>query len=338
MSYPIEVRLVPKSGYHTPDEARRFYGEYDRNGIVVHWWDAPNKVKDSDHDNIVNYIMGKAQKQIGSIHYVVSNKKITKMCEAKNVSWHVARKYAPFPNASKPGIEFSPHLNDEGYKRGGFVINQLEKELGRSLPLSKHSDWVGTQCPGHLDLNRLRAEANKWKSGQYNTKGQLKVAEKTIYKPNKADIDKAWAELYGTKPSQRNYDHYTQRDISWLWHDFAYSLKKQLDAKAKVEQQKDVYITALQNDLETMRSQADELAKRPTKAALDELHHNLTVCAEGAAKQVEHIKELEGELEKERQAEHEPAEQGTLINRILNGIRILLPLSIVNKVLGKIKK
>lgn len=59
------------------------------------------------------------------------------------------------------------------------------------------------------------------------------TVEKTIYKPTRADITKAWKELYGTTPSEHNYKTYMAKDISWMWHDFAYELKKQLDAEKK---------------------------------------------------------------------------------------------------------
>lgn len=165
MSYQLEFKKAPKSGYHTPDEARAYYGRYARSGITVHWWDLPTKRKDSDHDKIVNYIYNKAVNGIGSINYVSSNTKITYMVSPDNVAWH-----AFSGNPTTIGIEFSPHLNAEGYKKAGWLIWQLEQRYGRKLALYPHNHWSSTQCPGHLSLTRMRQEADKWAAGGYNPK------------------------------------------------------------------------------------------------------------------------------------------------------------------------
>lgn len=161
----LEIRLASKKGWHTPAEARAYYGRYARIAIDVHWWNSPNLVKDSDHDNIVNYILGKAARAAGSVNYVVSNKKMTLLVNPDNVAWATQG-----GNPTGISVEFSPHLNAEGYKKAGWLINELEGRYGRKLQLRKHSQFTTTACPGSLDLNRMRAEANKWKSGAYNPK------------------------------------------------------------------------------------------------------------------------------------------------------------------------
>lgn len=163
MSYPIEIRPASKNGWHTPAEARSYYGRYDRNGVTVHWWNTPSAVKDSDHDNIVNYILGKANAGTGSVNYVLSNNKISLLVSPDNVAWA-----SQAGNPTTVSVEFSPHLNDEGYKKAGWLINELEGRYGRSLQLFPHNHWFQTSCPGHLSLDRMRQEANKWKSGGYN--------------------------------------------------------------------------------------------------------------------------------------------------------------------------
>ena len=169
MSYQIEVRLGSRNGYHTPAEAKAYYGRYSRDGITVHHWNSKDKVKDSDHDNICNYILGKMQRGTGSVNYVLSNNKITVLVLPDNVSWASQK-----GNPTTVGVEFSPHLNAEGYKKAGWLINELFNPKNgryRKAPrLWKHSDWYGTQCPGTLDLNRMLAEANKWATGGYNPK------------------------------------------------------------------------------------------------------------------------------------------------------------------------
>lgn len=188
--YTIETKLASKKGWHTPAEARAYYGKYARNGITVHWWNSPSAVKDSDHDNIVNYIRGKASAGTGSVNYVLSNKKITLLVQPENVAWA-----SQAGNPTTISVEFSPHLNAEGYKKAGWLIYQLEKRFGKKLALYKHSQWFKTACPGTLDLNRMRREADKWRAGGYNPKPVpkptvpklkwSKLSKPTVYVTNK---------------------------------------------------------------------------------------------------------------------------------------------------------
>lgn len=163
MSYTIEIKIASKNGWFTPAEARAYYGRYDRNGATVHWWNDPSLVKDSDHDNIVNYMLNGAAAGQKSVNYVASNKKITLVVNPDNVAWA-----SQSGNPTTISIEFSPHLNDEGYKKAGWLINELEGRYGRTLQLFPHKYWYQTSCPGTLSLDRIRQEANKWKSGGYN--------------------------------------------------------------------------------------------------------------------------------------------------------------------------
>jgi hypothetical protein len=71
-------------------------------------------------------------------------------------------------NPTTISIEFQPTLGAEGYKKGGWLINELEELTGKTLTLYPHKYWNATECPGSIDMNRLRAEANKWKAGQYD--------------------------------------------------------------------------------------------------------------------------------------------------------------------------
>jgi hypothetical protein len=161
--YDLEIRLASKNGWHTPDEARRYYGKYSREGMTWHWWNSPDLAKDSDHDNIVNYILGKASRGTGSVNYVLSNHKITMLVNPDNVAWA-----SQSGNPTTVSVELSPHLDAEGYKKAGWLAWQLEQRYGRTLRFYKHSDWYKTSCPGTIDPNRIRAEADKWKNGGYN--------------------------------------------------------------------------------------------------------------------------------------------------------------------------
>ena len=167
MSYPIEIRLASKNGYFTPAESNNYYKtRYARTGFTVHWWNSPQNVRDSDHDNIVNYMLGNASRGVApTVNYVLSNTKITLVVNPDNVAWASGN-----GNPTTVSCEFSPHLNAEGYKKAGWLINELEGRYGRTLALYPHNHWMTTQCPGTLDIKRMRAEANKWKSGGYAPK------------------------------------------------------------------------------------------------------------------------------------------------------------------------
>lgn len=165
MSYQIEIRLAAKNGWHTPNEARAYYGRYARDGVTWHWWNTPSAVKDSDHDNIVNYILGKSARGTGSVNYVLSNNKITLLVNPDNVAWASQK-----GNPTTISVELSPHLNAEGYKKAGWLFNELEGRYGKILKHYKHSDWYQTQCPGTISIAKIKEEAKKWKDGAYNPK------------------------------------------------------------------------------------------------------------------------------------------------------------------------
>lgn len=156
MSYPVEIKQANKRGWQTPQEARAWYGSYDRSGVTVHWWGAPGHV--GNHDATVNYILGQAAQGVMSSNFVVSNTKITQLVAPDNVAFH-----ATAGNPTTVGIEFEPTLNDEGYKRGGWLIAELERRYNRTLTLYPHKHWQATACPGTISLDRLRSEANKAK-------------------------------------------------------------------------------------------------------------------------------------------------------------------------------
>ena len=160
MSYKIdEVKPAPKNSWFTPDESRRYYAAgYSREGITGHWWGGNEQ--ETSHDAIVNYFLKQGAAGVKSVNFVVSDAKITQMVDPDNVAW--------CSNAGNPttiSIEFEPGLSDEGYRRGGWLIASLEKKYGRKLNLYKHSKWVATACPGWIDLNRLRQEADKAAGG-----------------------------------------------------------------------------------------------------------------------------------------------------------------------------
>ena len=161
MGYTIETKICSKNGWFTPTEAKNYYGRYSRDGVTVHWWGGGEGA--DKHDALVNYFLSQAQQGNKSVNYVVSDKKITKMVEPDNVAWA-----SQGGNPTTVSIEFQPTLTAEGYKKGGWLIWQLELRYKKGLKLYKHSNWVATACPGTINLTKLRAEADKWRAGGYN--------------------------------------------------------------------------------------------------------------------------------------------------------------------------
>jgi hypothetical protein len=173
--YPVENKPASHNGWFTPAESNAYYAtRYAREGVTVHWWGDGTGA--SNHDNIVNYMMSQAEQGIKSVNFVVSDAKITQLVDPANVAW-----CSEGGNPTTVSIEFQPTLGPEGYKKGGWLINELENHFGRTMSLYPHSHWFQTSCPGSIDINRLRAEANKWKSGGYAAGGEEVIPDQDNY-------------------------------------------------------------------------------------------------------------------------------------------------------------
>lgn len=159
-SYPIEIKPSAKAGWYTPAEARPVYGKYGRDGVTYHWWNTRDKIRDSDHDNIVNMMNNNAAAgRAPTVNYVASNGKLTLLINPDNVAW-----CSNNGNATTISVECSPHFTDALYKKLGWLHDQLEQRYGKTLAIYGHRDWVDTACPGDMDLGRIRHEANAWKT------------------------------------------------------------------------------------------------------------------------------------------------------------------------------
>lgn len=158
--YPIEIKICSKNGWSTPQEAMGIWGRYSREGVTIHWWGDGTGA--DNHDNIVNYFLGQANAGNKSVNYVVSDRKITLMVSPDMVAW-----CSTAGNPTTISVEHQPTLGDEGYKRSGWLLWQLEGRYGKRLNLYPHNHWNATSCPGSININRIRAEADKWASGGY---------------------------------------------------------------------------------------------------------------------------------------------------------------------------
>jgi len=203
--YPIEIKICSKNGWHTPQEAKAYYGRYSREGITWHWWGDGTGA--DNHDNIVNYLGSKASAGSGSVNYVLSDRKITLMVSPDNVAWT-----SQAGNPTTISVELQPTLGAEGYKKAGWLMWQLEQRYGRRLNYYGHNHWFATQCPGTIDMNRIRREADKWASGGYIPA----PAPKPVPTPTPAPTPKpVIAITYSKQPSPVNYT--INKDTS-LWN------------------------------------------------------------------------------------------------------------------------
>lgn len=157
-SYAIDIQASSAAGFFTPAQARSYYGSYSRSGVTYHWWNRPEAVADSDHQNIVNYMNGRAAAgQAPTVNYVASHNKLTLLINPDNVAWTSNN-----GNASTIGVECSPHLTDAFYKKLGWLHDQLEQRYGKALAIYVHKDWTPTEC-SPIIKQRIRDEANAWK-------------------------------------------------------------------------------------------------------------------------------------------------------------------------------
>src|SRR6185369_14103692 len=159
--YPIEIKMASKNAWFTPQESNAYYAaRYAREGITTHWWGDGTGA--SNHNNIVNYFLGQAQAGNKSVNYVVSDNKITLMVSPDNVAW-----CSQGGNPTTISVEHQPTLGAEGYKKSGWLVWQLEGRYGHRLNLYPHKKWYQTDCPGTINISRIRAEADKWAKGSY---------------------------------------------------------------------------------------------------------------------------------------------------------------------------
>lgn len=165
-SYPIEMKPASAAGYFTPAQARAYYGKYAREGVTYHWWNSPDRIGNSeaDHNSIVGYLNGRAAAgQAPTVNYVASDKKLTYCISPDNVAWTSSA-----GNPTTIGVECSPHFTDELYKKLGWLHDQLEGRYGKRLSIYVHFEWQpGTAC-SPIVKNRIRHEADLWKSGHYD--------------------------------------------------------------------------------------------------------------------------------------------------------------------------
>ena len=119
--------------------------------LVIHHWGDP--ATNPTAEGVVNWLCNPASQV--SAHFVITGtgRRVWQLVNDKDRAWHAMN-----GNGSTLGLELDPRCRDEDYDVAAEVIADLWRYYGK-LPLQRHSDWVGTACPGNYDLKRLQREA-----------------------------------------------------------------------------------------------------------------------------------------------------------------------------------
>lgn len=121
----------------------------DVRAIVIHWWGDP--ANNPSMDGVINYFQNSSNQV--SAHFVVSGDRIVQMVNMGNQAWHAMQ-----ANAFGVGIEVDPNTPGNTYETVGALVEFI-RGYYENVPLKKHSDYVATQCPGTIDLNKIEDHA-----------------------------------------------------------------------------------------------------------------------------------------------------------------------------------
>lgn len=107
--------------------------------IVIHHWGADGQ----SHDGVVDFFT-RGPGSGTSAHYVVSADRITQICHDYDTAYHAGNWTV---NLRSIGIECRPEASDADVRTVAELVRRIRSEWG-PLPLSVHSDYYPTACPG----------------------------------------------------------------------------------------------------------------------------------------------------------------------------------------------
>ncbi len=169
-------------------------------GIVIHWWDDPSKKP--SFDGVVQWLCRPGG--TSSAHYVVEAGKVACIVDLKDTAWHCGH----YPSNQKTiGIECNPRMSSGDLETVAELVADIRKVYG-NLPLSKHSDYQDTSCPGTYagKLGWINTRAEQLRTGKAPAK-QSKPSKPS--KPGRLSMDGYWGPAT-TKALQAYYG--TPRD------------------------------------------------------------------------------------------------------------------------------
>ena len=122
--------------------------------IILHHWGADGQ----SHDGVVDFFT-RGSGSGTSAHYVVSAGRITQICHDYDTAYHAGNWQI---NLRSIGIECRPEASEDDVRTVAELVRRIRSEWG-PLPLSVHSDYYPTACPGRYHdlidrINQLSQE------------------------------------------------------------------------------------------------------------------------------------------------------------------------------------
>ena len=122
--------------------------------IVLHHWGADGQ----SHDGVVDFFT-RGPGSGTSAHYVVSGGRITQICHDYDTAYHAGNWQI---NLRSIGIECRPEASEDDVRTVAELVRRIRSEWG-NLPISVHSDYYPTACPGRYHdlidrINQLSQE------------------------------------------------------------------------------------------------------------------------------------------------------------------------------------
>ena len=122
--------------------------------IVLHHWGADGQ----SHDGVVDFFT-RGPGSGTSAHYVVSAGRITQICHDYDTAYHAGNWQI---NLRSIGIECRPEASEDDVRTVAELVRRIRSEWG-NLPISVHSDYYPTACPGRYHdlidrINQLSQE------------------------------------------------------------------------------------------------------------------------------------------------------------------------------------
>lgn len=116
--------------------------------IVLHHWGADGQ----SHDGVVGFFT-RGPGSGTSAHYVVSGGRITQICHDYDTAYHAGNWQI---NLRSIGIECRPEASEDDVRTVAELVRRIRSEWG-PLPLTVHSDYFPTACPGryHALIDRI---------------------------------------------------------------------------------------------------------------------------------------------------------------------------------------
>lgn len=142
-------------------------------GICIHHWGDP--ASRPTFMGVVNYLCRKGGNT--SAHTVIEAGRVASIVDHKHVAWHSGSARG---NTTTIGLELNPRASNADYETAAEYIADLWLFYGK-LPLSKHSDYKATKCPGQWNIYKLEKMADIYYEKKKRSQ-PTKSKQKTTYK------------------------------------------------------------------------------------------------------------------------------------------------------------